>query len=197
MLGRAGAAQDGQPTQLVGLVVGGRVGEHVRLGVLDADHAVDAVGQGLCQPEQVGSGIVGGVGPVTMMLQDMIHQVVQPFPAGPRLHGYHRRAGADGPGHHRVRRVLDEDRHRRPLACLIVDPAHRLVVGDPDQEEHIGRARRGRQAQPHVVGIDQRRRRHRQVQAARGVHQADHGRIQRQEQLAEPHAGDPHVVRSY
>ncbi|MEQ0607773.1 hypothetical protein ABLN72_06310, partial [Mycobacterium tuberculosis] len=30
-----------------------------------------------------------------------------------------------------------------------------------------------------------------------GVHQADHGRIQRQEQLAEPHAGDPHVVRSY
>ncbi|CPB38247.1 Uncharacterised protein [Mycobacterium tuberculosis] len=59
----------------------------MRLGVLDADHAVDAVGQGLCQPEQVGSGIVGGVGPVTMMLQDMIHQVVQPFPAGPRLHG--------------------------------------------------------------------------------------------------------------
>ena len=58
MLGRTGAAQDGQAPQFVGFVVGGRIGQHVRLGVFDADHAVDAVGQRLRQAEQVGARVI-------------------------------------------------------------------------------------------------------------------------------------------
>ena len=36
MLGWAGPAQDGEAAQLVGFVVGGRIGEDVRLGVFDS-----------------------------------------------------------------------------------------------------------------------------------------------------------------
>ena len=130
------------------------------------------------------------------MLQHVVDQLVEPLPAGPRLHGHHRRPGRDCLGHQRVRRLLDEDRYRRPPR-LPVDPAQRLVVGDAKQEEDIGRARCRRQAQPHIIGIDQRRRPHRKVQAAWRLHQADHGRVQREQQLAQPYTSHPHVVRFY
>ena len=60
MLRGAGAAQDGQPPQFVGFVVGGRIGQHMRLRVFDADHAVDAVGQRLRQTEQIGARVKVG-----------------------------------------------------------------------------------------------------------------------------------------
>ena len=78
-----------------------------------------------------------------------------------------------------------------------VDPALRLVVGDAEQKEDIGRIRARRQPQPHIVGIDQRRRRHRQVQAARRLDQAHHGGVQGQQQLTQPDTGRPHIVRFY
>ena len=189
MLGWPGAAEDGQPPQFVGFVVGGRVRQHMRLGVFDADHAVDAVGERLRETEQIGARVE--IGAVPVVLQHVVHQLVEPLPTGLRLHGHHGGPGRDCLGHQCARRLLDEDRHRRQarLPGLPVEPAQSLVVGDAEQEENIGRARRRRQPQPHVVGVDQSRRRHRKVQAAWGIHQADQGRIQCEQQLAQPDGG--------
>jgi hypothetical protein len=53
VLRRPGAAEDRQPPQLVGLGIGGGVRQHVRGGILDADQAAGAVGDGLGQREKV------------------------------------------------------------------------------------------------------------------------------------------------
>ena len=79
----------------------------------------------------------------------------------------------------------------------VLDPALGLVVGDAEQEEHIGRVRAPAHTEPHVVGVDQRRRCDGQVQAARRLDQARDGRIQGQQQLAESNTGGLHVVRFY
>ncbi|HBW19413.1 MAG TPA: hypothetical protein DEH11_10575 [Actinobacteria bacterium] len=65
VLGWAGATQDRQPPQVVGFVVGCRIGQHVGLLIFDADHAVNTVGQRLGQAEQVGAGVIPGIGPVS------------------------------------------------------------------------------------------------------------------------------------
>ena len=85
---RACPTQDRQPPQLVGLVVGRRVGQHVRLRVLDADHAVGAVGDRLRQTEQVGAGVVQRVAAVAVVFEDVVDQPVEPLPAGPRFDGH-------------------------------------------------------------------------------------------------------------
>lgn len=162
------------------------------LRVLDADHAVDAVGERLRQPEQVGARVVHRVGAVAVMLEDVIDQLVEAFPPGARVDGHHRRARRDGRAHQRGGGLFDEDGHRHALARLPAHPSHRLVVGDPQQEEDVGGARRGRETQAHVVGVDQRGRTHRQVQATGRIGEADQGRVQREQQLTQPHTG--HVV---
>ena len=66
------------------------------------------------------------------------------------------------------------------FAHLLIHPPLRLVVGDPQQEKDIGGTRRGRQPESHVVGVDQRHRRHRQVQTPGRVDQAHQRRVQRE-----------------
>ena len=157
MLGRAGAAEDRQPAQLVGLVVGRRVGQHVRLVVLDADHAVGAVGDRLRQPEQVGAGVVQRVGAVAVVLEDVVDQSVEPFPAGPRFDGDDGGARRDRARDHRGGRLLDEDRGGRAPAACCTEPGQHVVVADAEQEEHVGRPGADRQAEADVVGVDRAR----------------------------------------
>ncbi len=105
VLGRACAPEDRQPPQLVGLVVGGGVGQHVRLRILDADHAVRPVGDRLGEAEQVGARVVQRVGAVAVMLEDVVDQTVEALPAGPGFDGDHRRPSGDRAGDHGRRRV--------------------------------------------------------------------------------------------
>ena len=56
VFGRAGAAENRQPAQLVCLVVGRGVCQHVRLRVFDADHALGSVGDRLSQCEEIRAG---------------------------------------------------------------------------------------------------------------------------------------------
>ena len=155
----ARAPEDRQPPQLVGLVVGRRVRQHVRLRVLDAHHAVGAVGDRLGEPEQVGAGVLQRVGAVAVVLEDVVDESVEALPPGPGFDGHHRRARGDGAGHHRVGGFLDEDRSRRQSRRLLVEPSQHVVLVDSQQEEHVRRSCARREAQSYVVGIDQRGRR--------------------------------------
>ena len=69
---------------------------------------------------------------------------------------------------------------------LLLDPAHRLGVGHAEQEEQVGGTGADGEAQPHVVGVDQRDRAHRHVQAAGRLDQRHHRAVQREQQLPEP-----------
>ena len=109
MLGRTGAAEDGQPTQLVGLLVGRRIGQHVRLVVLDADHPVGAVGDRLSQPEQVGAGGIQRVVTIAVMFERVVDQLVEQLPAGAGFDRNDRGAERDRLLHRGRRRFLDED----------------------------------------------------------------------------------------
>ncbi len=177
MLGRTGAAEDRQPAQFVGLLVGGRIGQHVRLVVLDADHRVGALGDRLRQPEQIGAGVAARVAAVAVVLERVVDQLVERLPAGARFHGDHRGAECHGLFHRRGRGLLDEyggrgaePRGRRlrtgvGAADLLGDPADRLRVGHTEQEEQVGRSRADGQAEPDVVDVDERDRTNRHVQA--------------------------------
>ena len=92
VLGRARAAEDGQPAKFVGLFVGRRIGQHMRLVVLDADHPVGSVGDRLREPEQVGAGVAARVVAVAVMLERVVDEFVQQLPAGARFDGDHRGA---------------------------------------------------------------------------------------------------------
>ena len=105
VFGRPRAAEDRQPAQFVGLVAGRRVGQHVGVLVLDADHAVGAVGDRLREAEQVGAGVVQRVAAVAVMLEGVVDEPVQQLPARPRFDGDDRGAQRDGPRDRRVRTV--------------------------------------------------------------------------------------------
>ena len=190
MFGRTGAAQDRQPAQFVGFVAGRRVRQHVRLFVLDADHPAGAVGNRLGEPEQVGARVVVRVAAVAMVLEGVVDESVERLPTRLRLDGHDRRAERDGPPDRRVGGFLDEDGrgHAPGSGELLFQPAHRLRVGHAQQEEEVRGTGTDRQAQPHVVGVDQGHRAHRHIQAARRLDQRHHRAVQSQQQLAEPEA---------
>ena len=192
VLGRPGAAQDRQPAQFVGLVAGRRVGQHVRLVVLDADHPVGAVGDGLGEAEQVGAGVVERIAAITVMFEGVVDELVEQFPAGPRFDCDYRRAERHRLLDRGLGGLLDEDGRRDPPARpadLLLDPAHGLGVGHAEQEEHVGGSRAERQPQPHVVGVDERHRAHRHAQPAGRLDQRHHRAVQGEQQLSEPQPG--------
>ncbi|KUI38615.1 hypothetical protein AU194_09005 [Mycobacterium sp. GA-2829] len=76
------------------------------------------------------------------------------------------------------------------------EPADGGVGGHTEQEEQVGVAGRRGDAEPHVVGVDEGDRGHRQVEAARRLLQRDHRAVQRQQQFAEPDTGWAHIVGS-
>ena len=87
---------------------------------------------------------------------------------------------------------------RRGARELLLEPAHRLGVGDAEQEEQVRGTGADRQAQPHVVGVDKRHRAHRHVQAAGRLDQRDHRAVQGEQQLAEAEAdGGVAITRSF
>ena len=139
MFGRPGAAQDRQPAQFVGFVAGRRVREHVGLIVLDADHPAGAVGDRLGEPEQVGARVVVRVAAVAMVLEGVVDESVERLPPRPRLDGHDRGAERDGPPDRGIRGFLDEDGrgHAPGSGELLFQPAHRIGVGDAQQEEEV------------------------------------------------------------
>ena len=68
---------------------------------------------------------------------------------------------------------------------LLSDPPHRLGVRHAEQEEQIRRTRADREPEPDVVGVDERHRTHRHVQAAGRLDQRHHRAIEGQQKLAE------------
>ena len=155
MLGRPGAAQDGQPAQFVGLLVGRRIGQHMGLVVLDADHPVGALGDRLRQPEQVGAGVAARVAAVAVVLERVVDQFVEQLPPGARFDGDHGGAECRGQFHRGGRRLLDEDRGgHRP-----VRPAARSSRPPPRRTPRAGRTgRRSRRRRPGRAGCRRRRR---------------------------------------
>ena len=139
VLGRAGASEDRQPAQLVGLVRR-RIREYMGALVLDADHAAGAVGDGLRQPEQVGARAVPRVAAIAVMLEDMVDQPVEAVPTCPRINGDDGDARADGPCHQAVGRLLEEDCDG--CAGLPLDPSPGVPVADTEQKERRPRRRR-------------------------------------------------------
>jgi hypothetical protein len=80
--------------------------------------------------------------------------------------------------------LLDEDGSRHARA-LLPDPAHRVGVRHAEQEEQVCRTRPDREAEPDVVGVDERHRTHRHVQAARRLDQRHHRAVDGEQKLAE------------
>ena len=91
-------------------------------------------------------------------------------------------------------RFLDEDGRGHPRPHLLLDPAHRLGVRHAEQEEQVRRTGADRQAEPDVVGVDQRHRTHRHVQAAGRLDQRHHRAVQRQQQLTESQPDRLHAI---
>ena len=177
-----------QATQLVGFVAGRRIRQHVGVRILDADHAPGAIGDRLRETEQVGAGVVQRIAAVAMVLEGMVDEFVEQLPPRPRFDGDDRDAERDRAFDRGGRRLLDED-GRRNAPGLLSDPAHRLVVRHAEQEEQISRTRADRQAEPYVVGIDERHRTHRHVQAAGRLDQRHHCAIEGEQKLPETKPG--------
>ena len=75
---------------------------------------------------------------------------------------------------------------------LLPDPAHRLGVRDAEQEEQIRRTRADREPEPDVVGVDERHRTHRHVQATGRLDQRHHRAIEGEQKLPETQPGCLH-----
>jgi hypothetical protein len=134
---------------------------------------------------------VVGVAAIAVVLEGVVDELVEQFPACPRLDGHHGGAQRDGPGDRVGRRLLDEDRRGRLTGVgeLLLDPAHRIGVGHPEQEVQVGRSRADGQPQPHVVSVHQRHRADRHVEPTRRLDQRHQRAVQRQQQLPEPETG--------
>jgi hypothetical protein len=129
------------------------------------------------QREQIGAGLRARI--VAAVLENVVDQAIQPLPAGLGIDGDDGRADTHGPRDNRFGGFLDEDRGRSAVrGGLTVDPAGRIGLADSEQKEDIGGPGADRQPQPDVVGVDQRRRPHRHVQAPWRLHKPDQRRIQ-------------------
>ncbi len=144
-----------------------------------------ALGDRLRQPEQVGAGVAARVAAVAVVLERMVDQFVEQFPPRARFDGDDRGAEFHGLFHRGGRRLLDEDRGGHSPVDLLRDPADRLRIGHPEQEEQVGGAGADGQTEPDVVDVDERDRPHRHVQPAWRLDQRHHRAVQREQQLAE------------
>ena len=197
---RAGPArpEDRQPAQFVGFVAGRRVRQHVRLLVLDADHAAGAVGDRLGEPEQVGARVVVRVAAVAVVLEGVVDESVERLPSRPRLDGHDRRAERDGPPDRRIRGFLDEDgrgyasRFRRTaVPASAPRRRRRRPAGRRGPRNRRPTARPSRTSSASTRATE----RHRHIQAARRLDQRHHRAVQGQQQLAEPEAGVGAAIR--
>ena len=75
---------------------------------------------------------------------------------------------------------------------LLADPAHGFGVRHAEQEEQVGRTGTDREPEPDVVGVDERHRAHRHVQAAGRLDQRHHRAVEGEQKLAETQPGRLH-----
>ena len=160
--------------------------------VLDADHAAGAVGDRLRETEQVGAGVIQRVAAVAMVLEGVVDEFVEQLPPRPRFDRHDRDAECDRPLDRGGGRLLDED-GGGDAPALLPDPAHRLGVRHAEQEEQIRRTRADREPEPDVVGVDERHRTHRHVQATGRLDQRHHRAIEGEQKLAETQPGCLHL----